>query len=51
MEMRATGAVENEEYREVNLNRPFVYMLIACENNLPFFIGTMENPDQTSNEA
>ena len=51
VELRATGAVEIEEYREVNLNRPFVYMLIDCENNLPFFIGTMENPDQTSNEA
>lgn len=26
---------------EVFLDRPFVYMLIDCENNLPFFIGTM----------
>ena len=25
----------------VYLNRPFVYMLIDCENNIPFFIGTM----------
>ena len=25
----------------VDLNRPFVYMLIDCETNLPFFIGTM----------
>ncbi|MCR5809751.1 MAG: serpin family protein [Clostridiales bacterium] len=27
--------------KEVVLNRPFVYMLIDCETNLPFFIGTM----------
>ncbi len=30
-----------EEMKEVYLDRPFVYMLIDCENNLPFFIGTM----------
>lgn len=28
------------EVEEVYLNRPFVYMLIDCETNLPFFIGT-----------
>ena len=27
--------------RRVYLDRPFVYMLIDCETNLPFFIGTM----------
>lgn len=27
--------------KEVYLDRPFVYMLIDCENNVPFFIGTM----------
>ena len=27
--------------KKVHLNRPFVYMLIDCENNIPFFIGTM----------
>ena len=30
-----------EEIREVILNRPFVYMLIDCESNLPLFIGTV----------
>ncbi len=29
------------EPEEVYLDRPFVYMLIDCENNIPFFIGTM----------
>ena len=27
--------------KTVKLDRPFVYMLIDCENNIPFFIGTM----------
>lgn len=35
------GAALLEEYKEVYLNRPFVYMLIDCENNIPFFVGTM----------
>lgn len=29
------------ELCEVYLNRPFVYMIIDCENNIPIFIGTM----------
>ena len=41
VEMVAEGAGEIQEYREVVLDRPFVYMLIDCETNLPFFIGTM----------
>ena len=27
--------------KQVNLDRPFVYMLIDCENNIPLFIGTL----------
>ncbi|MBE6618455.1 MAG: serine protease [Ruminococcaceae bacterium] len=30
-----------QERKVVILDRPFVYMLVDCENNLPFFIGTM----------
>ena len=41
VEMVVEGAAEIQEYREVVLDRPFVYMLIDCETNLPFFIGTM----------
>ena len=38
----AGGAmIEIEEPKEVYLDRPFVYMLIDCEYNIPFFIGTM----------
>lgn len=29
------------EIKSVYLDRPFVYMLIDCENNIPFFIGTL----------
>lgn len=27
--------------KELYLNRPFIYMLIDCENKIPFFIGTL----------
>ena len=37
------AAMEPQEPKEVYLDRPFVYMLIDCENNIPFFIGTMMN--------
>ncbi len=38
----ADGAmIEIEEPKEVYLDRPFVYMLIDCQNSIPFFMGTM----------
>ena len=43
VEMVAEGAMEIVEFKEVVLDRPFAYMLIDCETNLPFFIGTMMN--------
>lgn len=43
VEMVAEGGMEIGEFKEVVLDRPFVYMLIDCETNLPFFIGTMMN--------
>ena len=33
------------ETKSVILDRPFVYMLIDCENNVPFFIGTLMSVD------
>ncbi len=36
-----TGSGPVEEPKRVVLNRPFVYMLVDTENNLPFFIGTL----------
>ena len=41
VEMADGSAMQPEEPKEVYLDRPFVYMLIDCENNIPFFIGTM----------
>ena len=35
------AAAPPDEIKQVYLDRPFVYMLIDCENNIPFFIGTM----------
>ena len=32
------------DYKSVFLDRPFVYLLIDCETNLPLFLGTMLNP-------
>ena len=40
-EMKDGAAAEPTEPKEVYLDRPFVYMLVDCENNIPFFIGTM----------
>lgn len=35
------GAARIEDFKKVVLDRPFVYMIIDCEANLPLFIGTM----------
>ncbi len=45
VEMDDGAAAEPQEPKEVYLDRPFVYMLIDCENNIPFFIGTMMDVD------
>ncbi len=45
IEMADGAAAEPQEPKEVYLDRPFVYMLIDCENNIPFFIGTMMDVD------
>ena len=38
------AAAPIQEYKTVYLDRPFVYMLIDCRSNVPFFIGTMMEP-------
>ena len=47
VEMVAETAMAEEppEPKRVYLDRPFVYMLIDCETMLPFFIGTMMDPE------
>lgn len=37
----AAGAAYMEDIKTVILNRPFVYLLIDCEENIPFFLGTL----------
>ncbi len=37
------GSALITDLKEVYLNRPFVYMLVDCETNTPFFIGTLNN--------
>jgi len=32
------------DYKEVHLDRPFVYAIVDNENNLPVFIGTFDQP-------
>lgn len=41
VEAEAGEAAPAEEPKTVYLDRPFVYMLIDCETNLPIFIGTV----------
>ena len=42
VEMKSESAsAEPEEIKTVYLDRPFVYMLIDCETNLPIFMGTL----------
>ncbi|MBR6635408.1 MAG: serpin, partial [Clostridia bacterium] len=41
VEMNDEAGIEMLEPKEIYLDRPFVYMLIDCENKIPFFIGTM----------
>ena len=44
VEMSAEGAMEAELVKEVNLDRPFLYLIIDCRDRLPLFIGTVETP-------
>lgn len=39
VEIPAEGAMEPENYKEVIVDRPFVYMILDSETNLPIFIG------------
>ncbi|MBO7404971.1 MAG: serpin family protein [Clostridia bacterium] len=44
VEMLTEGAMEMPEPKRVTLDRPFVYMLIDCETNLPFFLCVIADP-------
>ena len=38
---RLSASNQEETVNQVYLNRPFVYMIIDCENNIPLFIGAI----------
>lgn len=46
VEMVECAAEYAKDPKIVHLDRPFVYMLIDCENNLPFFVGTLMDPGE-----
>lgn len=47
VELSDTAAdIGEQEPKQVYLDRPFVYMLVDCKNNIPFFIGTMMDVKQ-----
>lgn len=41
IEVDGEMSADPTEIKQVYLDRPFVYMLIDCENSVPFFIGTV----------
>ena len=41
--MDLLGPAPAEPTKQIELNRPFVYMIIDCENNIPLFIGAMND--------
>lgn len=43
VEVNKESAAIPQEEKTVYLNRPFVYMIIDCEENIPVFIGTMKS--------
>lgn len=45
VEMTDGAAAEPQESKKIYLDRPFVYMLVDCENKIPIFIGTMMDID------
>lgn len=48
VEMANKTSLAPEPNKQVYLERPFVYLLIDCETNIPFFLGTMMNVNERS---
>ncbi len=44
VEMKESAAADNISFHFVTLDRPFLYMVIDRETNLPLFLGTMLDP-------
>ena len=39
-----SASIDITEPIYITLDRPFLYMIIDCEENLPIFMGTVKNP-------
>lgn len=50
VEMVEKSSLAPKPNKKVYLERPFVYLLIDCETNIPFFIGTMMNVNESLSE-
>ncbi len=46
VEIAETAYLPDENEKYISLNRPFLYMLVDCEENIPLFIGTMYTPEE-----
>lgn len=44
VEMNAGGSLPSSPPKKVILDRPFVYLLVDCRENIPLFLGTMMDP-------
>ena len=42
--MMCAGALEPEETKELYFNEPFIYMIMDMDNDMPLFIGILDNP-------
>lgn len=42
--MMCAGAHEPEETKELYFNEPFIYMIMDMDNDMPLFIGILDNP-------
>lgn len=47
VEMKDECAMAEDYIRTVYLDRPFLYLIIDCESNLPVFIGTVEGMEES----
>ena len=46
VEATTAAAAEPQKPKEVRLDRPFVYMIVDCQTNVPLFIGTVQDPTE-----
>ncbi|HIW49757.1 MAG TPA: serpin family protein [Candidatus Blautia intestinavium] len=40
-----TALITDDSEKYISLDRPFLYMLVDCQNDIPLFLGTMYSPE------